>query len=467
MSSSNYPLPTQSSLHLQYLGQPLSSLPTPSAVIDRAIVRRNCNAMLQVCKELDVGFRAHIKSHKTLELSKLQVGSDPSTPAHFVVSTIIEAENLLPFLLDCVAIKRSCSVIYGVPIAPSNVSRLVQLASKLPPWTLNILLDNINAFASYQQQKGSSTWEIGTFVKIDTGYHRAGIQTSSPSFEPLVNAVIHESGNAFRGFYSHFGHSYGGNSEDDAAEGLLEELWGLKKAAAAVPTLNFDSEHRNGVTLTVGATPTATAAQNILSSSSPKANEVRELITQLRERGFRVELHAGVYPLLDLQQVATHARPSSSAPTPSFMPLAKEAIGLKLLVEVSSVYAEREKPEALISAGSLAFGREPCKSYPGWGIVSPSLGNQHAKSVYDDSKQGNESGWIIGRISQEHGILTWEGERALCSDLEIGQKLLVWPNHACVAGAGFGWYVVVDSDSATEPGDNLPVVDVWVRWRGW
>lgn len=32
-----------------------------------------------------------------------------------------------------------------------------------------------------------------------------------------------------------------------------------------------------------------------------------------------------------------------------------------------------------------------------------------------------------------------------------------------VAGAGFGWYLVVDSSL---PGQD-EVVDVWVRWRGW
>jgi D-serine deaminase-like pyridoxal phosphate-dependent protein len=70
--------------------------------------------MLQVCKRFGVGFRAHVKSHKTLELSKMQVGTDPSTPAHFVVSTIIEAENLLPFLLECIATGRPCSVSFNI-----------------------------------------------------------------------------------------------------------------------------------------------------------------------------------------------------------------------------------------------------------------------------------------------------------------------------------------------------------------
>lgn len=60
----NYPLPNLSSLQLQYVGQPLTSLPTPAAILDRSIIRKNCDTMLNVCKKLGVGFRAHVKSHK-------------------------------------------------------------------------------------------------------------------------------------------------------------------------------------------------------------------------------------------------------------------------------------------------------------------------------------------------------------------------------------------------------------------
>jgi len=34
-----------------------------------------------------------------------------------------------------------------------------------------------------------------------------------------------------------------------------------------------------------------------------------------------------------------------------------------------------------------------------------------------------------------------------------------------VAGAGFGWYLVVDSGLPEDRRDDI--VDVWVRWRGW
>jgi D-serine deaminase-like pyridoxal phosphate-dependent protein len=211
--------------------------------------------------------------------------------------------------------------------------------------------------------------------------------------------------------------------------------------------------------LSVGATPTATAAQNMLSSTSTVVTKFNNLLGRLQAKHI-VELHAGVYPLLDCQQIATHARPSSSVPNSDFQPLTKDSIAIGILLEVTSVYNDRTKPELLLSAGSLALGREPCKSYPGWGILAPSLSNRD-NPIYDESS--DMTGWIVGRISQEHGIAVWEGDRRECRGLKVGDKVCVWPNHACVAGAGFGWYLVVDS----EEGDGEVVREVWVRWRGW
>ncbi|KAL5391517.1 hypothetical protein PMIN06_007405 [Paraphaeosphaeria minitans] len=442
-------LPSQAALQLQYVGKKLVDLPTPAVVLDRAKVRKNCEAMLDVCGKLGVGFRAHVKSHKTLELSKLQVGPALDKPANFIVSTLVEAENLLPFLLECQANGRESSVLYGVPPAPTTLPRLTHLASKLRPGCVNILIDSIESFNKLKD--GLVAAKIGVFIKVDTGYQRAGMTTASQKFPRLIRKVVGTVGEEFRGFYSHYGHSYAGNSEKDAAHGLISELEGLEEAAAAIEE-NYLALLSNRIVLTVGATPTATAAMNML-SGSPRAAEFKTLLNRLKET-FAVELHAGVYPLLDMQQVATHARPASGRAA-----LTKDGVGIKVLLEISSVYDEREKPEALASAGSLALGREPCKSYPGWGIVTGELGND-GNVVYDE--RGDRTGWIVGRISQEHGILTWEGPEHDMKPLDIGSKVLVWPNHACVAGAGFGWYLIVDTEK-----DSHTVLDVWVRWRGW
>jgi D-serine deaminase-like pyridoxal phosphate-dependent protein len=258
------------------------------------------------------------------------------------------------------------------------------------------------------------------------------------------------------GLYSHLGHSYAFSTPAEALAGLEKEFSELEEAAKDIlPQLPSGS----GLTLSVGATPTATAVQNILAiKKSPEAEKLQEYIRTLQNTtDFHLELHAGVYPVLDCQQIATHARSFS---------LSYEDIGLRMLVEVASLYPSRAKPEALIAAGSLVLGREPCKNYPGWGIITPwrpysaTSGQEEESPIYDEQ---NRTGWIVGSVSQEHGILRWEGSQEAMRELKIGDKLLVWPNHACIAGSGFGWYLVVDSDE--EDGDVIR--DVWVRCRGW
>jgi len=307
----------------------------------------------------------------------------------------------------------------------------------------------VQAFGKFWSLIQSSTPfpQFGIFIKVDTGYGRAGARIGTLEFDSLVTRVATTDG--FKGFYSHLGSSYSGSDQQDAMNGLDQELRELDRAASSFQ-LNLGGKK---LTLSVGATPTATAAQNLAIESVAGSKQY----DYLKER-YNVELHAGVYPLLDLQQLATHARDIHTDPKDEFEPLSLDNIGLKILVEITSLYDDRSKPEALIAAGSLALGREPCKSYPGWGVVANDMGNQGG-TVYD--ADGEKTGWIVGRISQEHGILSWEGPKDSMKRLSIGDKLLIWPNHACVAAAGFGWYLIIDS----EKGGN-EVVDVWVRWRG-
>ena len=46
------------------VGESLLDLPTPVAVVDRSIVKRNCEQMLEACNRLGVAFRPHTKTHK-------------------------------------------------------------------------------------------------------------------------------------------------------------------------------------------------------------------------------------------------------------------------------------------------------------------------------------------------------------------------------------------------------------------
>ena len=60
-----FPCPSKASMQDAFVGMHLNDVPTPAAVLDRAILRRNCAQMLEACEELGVKFRAHVKTHST------------------------------------------------------------------------------------------------------------------------------------------------------------------------------------------------------------------------------------------------------------------------------------------------------------------------------------------------------------------------------------------------------------------
>ena len=93
----------------RHVGQTLNDVHAPAAIIDLAVVTRNCRLMLETAEKLGVAFRAHVKTHKTTQLSRLQVGED-SQSVNLVASTVAEIEHLLPWLLECKAAGKDVNV---------------------------------------------------------------------------------------------------------------------------------------------------------------------------------------------------------------------------------------------------------------------------------------------------------------------------------------------------------------------
>jgi D-serine deaminase-like pyridoxal phosphate-dependent protein len=61
--------PSQEELQRFYIGRDISDVPKPAAILDIAIIKRHCETMLRTIKALNVGFRAHVKSHKVRDPS--------------------------------------------------------------------------------------------------------------------------------------------------------------------------------------------------------------------------------------------------------------------------------------------------------------------------------------------------------------------------------------------------------------
>ncbi len=59
-----YAASPREALVAEYVGKSIRDVPTPAAIINVAAVRRNCSRMLEACKSLNLGWRAHVKTHK-------------------------------------------------------------------------------------------------------------------------------------------------------------------------------------------------------------------------------------------------------------------------------------------------------------------------------------------------------------------------------------------------------------------
>lgn len=349
-----------------------------------------------------------------MEVARLQVG-DRTNDVKVIVSTVAEAEHLSDFLFTCRGSQRSvnvsavtrspsassnsqgpCQILYGIPFHPSLTERLAHLGKKLGRESISVLVDNESQLEAARAFKDMAGFQIKVFVKIDTSYHRAGVVVGTEKFNRLISDVLDEESRGhveLVGFYSHAGHSYGGDSALGAMELLIVELEGLEKAANYTSTARNHAPSSQKYVLSVGATPTATSIENILERTVQEGpsmgGEIAKLKTVIERINttYAIELHAGVYPFLDMQQLATQASPSAlpANPKDDNSGMSTADIALTIMAEVASVYESRDSPEALIAAGSLALGRDPCKSYTGWGIVSDwgvSTDNSEGRSGY-------------------------------------------------------------------------------------
>lgn len=388
-------------------------------------------------------------------------------------------------------------MLYSFPIYPSAVDRLAALSAALGPGGMTVMVDHAEQVRLLTRLASKSGNPPLVFLKVNMGGNRAGVVPGSPACAALVRELLLSEtvgASIFWGLYSHAGHSYASRKDWEAMGVLGDEFAALYDVARAVRRDRPD----HPLVLSVGATPTASTLHHpdfgvdpdvdvdedaddhadVASTAAPAAPGpalIKDLMSRMRAEGLTLEVHAGVYPTLDLQQLAAHACDARY--------LSASAIAVTVLAEVASVYPGRgagaggttTTTEVLVNAGSLALGREPCEDrgevkgrhYTAWGILMPWAGV--ANVVPGPGFPAVHAGWQVARISQEHGVLAWvrgeNGEGAAEeTPLAVGQRVRIWPNHSCITGAGHPWYLVVDSRNR---GREDEVVDVWLRWNGW
>ncbi|KAF7327941.1 D-ser-dehydrat domain-containing protein [Mycena kentingensis (nom. inval.)] len=417
-------LPSKDALVKEFVGKPLGALRTPAFVIDRSVFKENCTRMLRNVESWGATLRSHLKTHKTVEGTRLQLDEGELKTSAVVVSTLLEAWQVVEGgLVKDGTVK---DILYGLPVALNKVADLSDLWDEVATSgaVVRLMVDHPEQIKFLEDFERTRTtprrWSV--FVKIDGGQKRAGVSTSSELFIPFLKQLFDSPSVLVHGFYIHAGNSYASTSEDEAAKYLSGEVHAVNDAAAIALPLLAASKNVNLYTdpfiLSVGSTPTAHAA-------TPDS-AVRTALSQLLNG--KLEIHAGNYPMNDLQQKHTTL-------------ISDAHIAHYVLATVVSQYPGRGDDggdEAMCDAGGIAMSKDTGPS-GGYGDV---IGKP----------------WRLGRISQEHGILTPTEKGAKMP--AVGELVDIVGQHACMIAAAYPWYYIVEDGGRT-------VIDVWVSWKGW
>ena len=361
----------------------MTAVETPALLLHLDVVERNLAFMAQRARSLGVALRPHIKTHKNLELGRRQLAHGAQG---ITVSTLVEAAAF--------AGGGFTDITWAFPLDPTHIPHVRRIASD--GVTLRVLTDDLET-AKALRDSGLHVW-----LKVDCGYHRAGVDPSSRYALDVARELGAERGLTFDGILSHSGHAYRTRNKPEAAAIAEQER---QVMAWFAELLRKDGLPVRGVS--VGSTPSMAAVENLTG------------VTEARP---------GNYIFYDRTMVLIGC-------------CAPEDVGVTVLTSVVS-----HQPGAthfVTDAGALSLSKDLGPTHLG---LEPAFG---------DVKGHPEL--TVASVSQEHGVIRAAAAAAIEGKFKVGEQLEIVPNHSCLTEAHFDAYVVMDGGK---------VIDRWKIERG-
>jgi len=353
----------------------IGDLPTPALLLDRAKLETNLGAMASRARALGVALRPHIKTHKCIEIGRMQrsLGATGIT-----VSTLHEARVFADHGFD--------DITWAFPVILSRIDEAMELASRV---TLRIVVDSPDALVRLMD----TGYPFHVWIKVDCGYHRAGVD---PRSEVAINLArdLHESSTlTFDGILTHSGHAYHARGTD-----MLRSIAEEERRVMVEFTERLRVEGGVDVSrISVGSTPAMSSVEDLTG------------VTEMRP---------GNYSLYDYSQtVIGSCTVSDCAAT----------------VLASVVSSQPGMSHCVIDAGALALSKDP----------GPDDDSRTMGEVFDDYAAGtlSENTRVVS-LSQEHGIVSHR--------LPVGSKVRILPHHSWLTVAQFDEFHVVEDDRVVD-----------------
>ncbi len=352
----------------------IEELPTPALLLDLDVLDANLSHMAARARALGVKLRPHAKTHKCIEVAERQVAAGA---AGLTVATLYEAEAF--------ADHGFTDITWACPLPISRIDQALELATRIQ---LGLLVDSheaLDALAARAPHDGAQK----VWLKVDCGYHRAGVDPESDQAVDLAVAVEATGNLEFAGILTHSGHAYHATNHAEMAAIAEQERSvmaafadRLRDAGVEVPDVS------------VGSTPAMSAVESL------------DGITEARP---------GNYALYDHMQVVLGSCAAADC-----------------AVSVLASVISRQPEHSVVDAGALAMSKD--------------TGSEHGPAgmgpVYQDDTNELDPDMLLTSLSQEHGILN--------RSLPVGTRIRVMPNHSCLTVACFDEFQVVQGGEVVD-----------------
>lgn len=345
----------------------LNHLDTPALLLDIDKLDRNIEDIVEFAKKYNVNYRPHIKTHKCINIARKQIEQGA---IGITVATVGEAE-----VMSNGGIK---DILVAYPIASKvKLERIEQLMDQSK---ITITVDSVYQAGLLQDYFKSKKKELNVWIKINSGLNRCGVEPTE--VKELARFIKESSNLKLDGVFTHAGHSYGANSEEEINEIANKEASVVLESAEICESIGIDIPHRS-----IGSTPTFKIAGKIKG------------ITEIRP---------GNAVFFDMIQVGLEAATLDDC-------------ALTVMSTVGSIHKDRIVIDAGSKTLNLDKGAHGNESVLGHGYIKeyPNL--------------------VIDRLSEEHGIISIKET----NEMKITEKITIIPNHACTVANLFNKYLIV------------------------
>lgn len=353
----------------------LDEIPTPALILDLDRLERNLRRMGERAARLGVALRPHIKTHKCLEIARLQrdLGCSGLT-----VSTLHEARLFAEHGFD--------NLTWAFPVILTRLDEALEVARRVD---LGLVVDSMEALTALE----ASGQSLRVWMKVDCGYHRAGVDPEGPLAREVAARLDASSTLGFGGLLTHAGHAYNAQSRDELVVVAEQERSTLVGLAKALRTSGIEVP-----AVSVGSTPTMSVVEDLDGVD---------------------EMRPGNYVFYDQMQVE----------------LESCSIGdCAVTVLASVVSSQPGAGHCVIDAGALSLSKDSLQADDG----ASDFGEILETLPPDPTTRTTR----VRSLSQEHGILD--------TALTVGTRLRLLPVHSCLTVACFDEYVVVRGDQVID-----------------